>query len=192
MFFQCTGIKLNKYGNFKLIYHLCRNMSTVPVPTDDFYELANSLEASTGVEDVEMDEAILDAEDEDEEIQILDPPPPPTPADPTSKQSLSTSSEKEKVNELNNSIDQTESASSNYASSRTGETVITAETGETFHTSYSKYGIRENCQTGYSQTSTANMKDFDEETGKPILGSAYQQCKSARATSLFQHEVTSV
>ena len=113
-------------------------MSTVPVPADDFYELANSLEASTGAEDVEMDEAILDAEDEDEEIQILDPPPPPTPADPTSEQSLSTPSEKEKVNVLNNSIDQTESASSNYASSRTGETVITAETGETFHTSYSK------------------------------------------------------
>ncbi len=74
MFFQSTG---KKYSNLKLICHLCRNMSTVPEPTDDFYELANSLEASTGVEDVEMDEAILDAEDEDEEIQILDPPPLP-------------------------------------------------------------------------------------------------------------------
>ncbi len=35
------------------------------------------------------------------------------------------------------------------------------------------------------------MKDYDEET-KPILGSAYLQCKAARAASLFQHEVTSV
>jgi hypothetical protein len=139
-----------------------------------------------------MDEGIFDEADEVEEIQILDPPLPPTLTDAIPEQNLSTPSEKQKVNEINMSSDPTEGASSNYASSRTGESVITAETGETFRTSYSKYGIKENGQTGYSQSNTANMKDFDEETGKPILGSAYQQCKSARAASLFQHAVTSV
>ena len=56
-------------------------MSEVPAAADDFYELASSLEASTETGnvtmDVEMDESILDADDEDEEIQILDPPAPP-------------------------------------------------------------------------------------------------------------------
>ena len=61
--------------------YLCRIMSEVPIDADDFYELASSLEASTEtgnvIMDVEMDESILDADDEDEEIQILDPPAPP-------------------------------------------------------------------------------------------------------------------
>jgi hypothetical protein len=96
------------------------------------------------------------------------------------------------VNELNTSYDPTDCASSNYASSRTGETVKTAETGETFKTSYSKYGTRENREHLNSQNRISNTKYFDNETGKPILGSAYLQCKAARAASLFQHEVTRV
>ena len=115
-------------------------MSEVPVAVDDFYALASSLEASTEtgnvITDVEMDESILDADDEDEEIQILDPPAPPSAqTDDNTALDLSTPSEKSKVNELNKSYDPTECASSNYASSRTGETVKTAETGETFKTS---------------------------------------------------------
>ena len=177
--------------------YLCRIMSEVPVAADDFYELASSLEASTETGnvtmDVEMDEAILDADDEDEEIQILDPPAPPSAqTDDNTALDLSTPSEKSKVNELNKSYDPTECASSNYASSRTGETVKTAETGETFKTSYSKYGTRENREHLNSQNSTYNTKLFDDDTGKPILGSAYLQCKAARAASLFQHEVTNV
>jgi len=172
-------------------------MSEVPAAADDFYELASSLEASSetgnATMDVEMDESILDADDEDEEIQILDPPvPPSSQTDPDTALDLSTPSEKSKVNELNKSYDPTECASSNYASSRTGETVITAETGETFKTSYSKYGTRENREHVNSQNSTYNAKLFDDDTGKPILGSAYLQCKAARAASLFQHEVTNV
>ncbi len=104
----------------------------------------------------------------------------------TSAPDLSTPSENLKVNELNTSYDPTDCASSNYASSRTGETVKTAETGETFKTSYSKYGTRENREHVNSQNSTYNTKLFDDDTGKPILGSAYLQCKAARAASLFQ------
>ncbi len=119
-------------------YYLRRNMSEVPEAADDFYELASSLEASTETGnvtmDVEMDEAILDAEDEDEEIQILDTPAPSSQTGDTSAPDLSTPSENLKVNELNTSFDPTDCASSNYASSRTGETVKTAETGETFKT----------------------------------------------------------
>jgi hypothetical protein len=79
--FQECWSGLNSAMYKKLNYYLCRTMSEVPVAADDFYELASSLEASTEsgnvVVDVEMDEAILDAEDEDEEIQILDTPAPP-------------------------------------------------------------------------------------------------------------------
>ena len=70
---------------------------------------------------------------EDDEIQVLEPPLVPTPAEPLP--ATPTTSENEKVNVANMSVDSRHSGSSNYASSNA--------TGETYFTSYSKYGIRE-------------------------------------------------
>ena len=80
---------------------------------------------------VVLDESLLDMEDD--KIQVLEPPLVPTLADPLP--ASPTTAEHEKVNASNMSVDSRHSGSSNYASSN--------ETGETFCTSYSKYGIRE-------------------------------------------------
>jgi hypothetical protein len=109
---------------------------------------------------------------------VLEPPLLPTPAEPLP--ASPTTSEHEKVNASTMSVDSRHSGSSNYASSN--------ETGETFCTSYSKYGIREKEKVKIEEKPTPTG-DLDEETGRPLLGSAYQQCKSARAAAMFNHTV---
>jgi hypothetical protein len=79
------------------------------------------------------------------------------------------------------SIDSAQSGSSNYASSN--------GTRETYFTSYSKYGIKEK-EKLKTEPKHSVSTEIDEETGRPLLGSAYQQCKSARAAAMFNHTVT--
>ncbi len=136
-------------------------------PNDEFDALAASICDEPADPDpdqsgvvVAMDESLLDVEDD--EIQVLDPPLLPTPAEPLP--ASPTTAEHDKVNASNMSVDSRNSGSSNYASSN--------ETGETFCTSYSKYGIREKEKVKIEEK-PAPTGDLDEETGRPLLGSAY-------------------
>jgi len=181
IFFKVLKFKpvLTLYKTF-LICYLCRK--AVMDPVDEFNVLAAAICDEPADPDqhgpgASLDESLLDMEDD--EIQVLEPPLIPTQADPLP--AAHSTAANEKVNDNTMSIDSVQSERSNYASSN--------ETRETHFTSYVKYGIKEK-EKLKTELKQSVSNELDEETGRPLLGTAYQQCKSARAAAMFNHTVT--
>jgi hypothetical protein len=137
---------------------------------DEYERLLEALDVPPGEEGAEAtcadhDESLLDVDDE---VCILDPPLLPTPAEPPT---LSTATENDKVNAEIMDLDDI------------SETHSSQNTQSSFLTTYSKYGIRE----GFRYTEG----EYDPDSDRPPMSSAYYQCKAARAAS-FSHTCTNV
>jgi hypothetical protein len=143
------------------------------IMADEYERLLEVLDVPPGEEGAEAaeatgadhDESLLDVDDE---VCILDPPLLPTPAEPPT---VSTANENDKVNAEIMDLDDI------------SETHSSQNTQSSFLTTYSKYGIRE----GFRYTEG----EYDPDSDRPPMSSAYYQCKAARAAS-FSHTCTNV